>query len=197
MGPNTVASSGNNVSTALGSNITLNSNYPFTKLDTQNIVSFQTIQILFNNEPTQPTPGNTQVSTLLYSFPHGYNYIPSIWLGWQNTAATYPSTPGSGGTATTLYAFGDDTAWSNISTLGVTTSLSLFAQALYNDAVIGIVGTNAFIYATVTATTVNIYMNKTSASLTYAGTVVPLYLAGTTVNIRVYVFTEPGNTSTY
>ena len=40
-------------------------------------------------------------------------------------------------------------------------------------------------------------MNKTSASLTYAGTVVPLYLAGTTVNIRVYVFTEPGNTSTY
>ena len=130
MGPITVASSGNNVSTALGSNITLNSNYPFTKLDTQNIVSFQTIQILFNNEPTQPTPGNTQVSTLLYSFPHGYNYIPSIWLGWQNTAATYPSTPGSGGTATTLYAFGDDTAWSNISTLGVTSATNLTAQSL-------------------------------------------------------------------
>lgn len=78
--------------------------YPFAKLDTQlginlkvnppatNAVSFQNFRIFFSKEPPV-TIGSTS-TTQIYQFAHGYTYIPTTWLLFQdlnaaNTTASF------------------------------------------------------------------------------------------------------------
>lgn len=197
MGPFAVSASGVNVQAAAGPKSLLSLNAPMTKLDTTNIVSFQTISLLFNHEPAQPTYG-APTDTLLYQFAHGYTYIPAIWLTWQNPAPAYPAAPGVGATALRLNAFGDETAAFNIPGIGTATQLSIYADLMYNDPVFGTGNfTDAFLYAVVDATNVSIYVRKVVLLQTSGGADLPIFIIGTTANMRVYVFTEPGTTSTY
>lgn len=53
--------------------------YPLAKLDSQLSSSFKTIDISFLTTPPLYT------ETLLYSFPHGYDYTPQIWGLWNIT----------------------------------------------------------------------------------------------------------------
>jgi hypothetical protein len=74
--------SANNASDA---KLFMTTKYPFAKLDTQKTESFQTINLTFLNDPPEPagTPGNENLDTLVYSFTHGYSYVPMIWtLGY-------------------------------------------------------------------------------------------------------------------
>lgn len=75
----------------------LSTKYPLHKLDTQNKVSFQNISIFFNSNPPDPDGTiETSLSTLIYSFPHGYDYTPTTWLMFQRTAgAGVQSSPAS------------------------------------------------------------------------------------------------------
>lgn len=168
--------------------------FPYTKLDTQNIVSFQTLSILFNHEPPQPSSLPYLTDTIIYQFPHGYPYFPSIWMNWQNSSPAFPPYPGSGGTATTFYAFGDDTASGNLPILETgATEFSLLAEALSNTTPAG--GTSAYLYLKVGVSDIEIHIVKVNFSA--GNPFVPIYLAGTTVNMRIYCFIEPANTSTY
>lgn len=178
---------------------TIVGNNPYTKLDTQNIVSFQTISLLFNNEPDQPTLADEQnTDTLVYEFKHGYNYIPTIWLTWYNSSPEFPPDPDIGNTATTFFNFGDETANGNIPQLGEAESLSLIGYVNYNDPIYGIEKfTTAFLYAKVKTNNIYIYIRKQALFSTSDNTIVPIYLAGITLNMRCYVFTEPADTSTY
>lgn len=56
--------------------------YPFAKLDTTNQASFQNIRIFFSKEP--PVSAGSSSTTQIYQFPHGYKYIPTTWLLFQN-----------------------------------------------------------------------------------------------------------------
>jgi hypothetical protein len=83
----TVSSNNVDIRSASGPQVTFSTQYPFGKLDKTNNVSFQNISILFKNEPPNPagTPGNTgPIKTLVYSFAHGYKYVPSTWFLMQN-----------------------------------------------------------------------------------------------------------------
>lgn len=62
--------------------------YPFAKIDTQNPVSFQNIGIFFNNDPPFDPTGSTTITTPIYQFKHGYDYIPTYWMLYQNTNAS-------------------------------------------------------------------------------------------------------------
>lgn len=55
-----------------------NLNNPQLKLDTQNPTSFQNILLLIVDDPPEPSGGNTDAYTTVYSFAHGYSYIPSV-----------------------------------------------------------------------------------------------------------------------
>jgi hypothetical protein len=188
-----VSSNGSSVETAAGPQQLLANKRPLVKLDTTKTQSFQTISILFNHEPPQPSPSTFVSDTLIYQFAHGYNYIPTTWMAWQNPAPAYPGAPGSGGTATTFNAFGDDTAAYNIPSVGGATQLSLLADVAYNDPGYGFTGnfSDAFLYMIVDATNVSIYVRKVANIATSGGAIVPVYLVGVTVNLRVYVFVEP------
>ena len=163
---------------------TLVGSTPYTKLDTANIVSFQTIVILFDHEPTQPPAvAPYTVSTPIYQFAHGYSYISSIWAMWQNSSPESPDSPSSGNTASYFNAFGDD-ANTNI------------GYIVYNDS--GAITQMTKADLVITADNINVYIavkKTTLATLDLA--TVPLYLAGITLNLRIYCFTEPANTSSY
>lgn len=78
-GPISVSAPGKSLIGAVANDITFSTRYPFEKLDSTNPVSFQIITLFFNNEPPNP-PVNTFNKTLVYSFPHGYDYVPSSWF---------------------------------------------------------------------------------------------------------------------
>lgn len=63
---------------ASGQNLLLTTEYPFAKLDTTNEVSFQNVLLTFITNPPEPSVG-TSLTTTVYSFAHGYDYIPSAW----------------------------------------------------------------------------------------------------------------------
>jgi len=73
-----------NVNTANNSQLLLTSKYPFDKLDTQTNTSFQTIFLLFNTDTPEPDTGTT--NTTVYSFAHGYIYVPKVWALFQTVA---------------------------------------------------------------------------------------------------------------
>ena len=85
-GPISVSAPNTSLKTATGTNLTFNTKYPFAKLDSTVNTSYQIITLFFNVEtptPPQPTgsPSNyTSITTLVYSYPHGYTYIPSTWF---------------------------------------------------------------------------------------------------------------------
>lgn len=76
------------VSNATNSQISLNSRLPFIKLDTQNPKAFQTILLLITTDPPAPVSPATENWTTVYSFAHGYKYIPSL-----ETLFYIPTTP--------------------------------------------------------------------------------------------------------
>lgn len=187
-----VAANGSSVQTATGPQSLLNDAWPLTKLDTTKNESFQTISILFNREPHQPDPVMRYSTTLLYQFPHGYSYTPSVWMEWQNLAPSHPATPPAGGHATTFFDFGDDSASENIPTFGNTTGLALYASILYNaDPTYGTAGSTAFLYVRADDTNVSIYLAKVSGPS--AGPPAPIFIIGTTASVRLYVFAEPAS----
>lgn len=194
-----VSATGRSVGTATGPQNLLNDSWPLIKLDTTVEESFQTISILFNHEPAQPDPGTFIMDTLLYSYPHPYTYAPSTWMEWQQPAPAYPAAPTSpGGSATTFPAFGDDSAASNGVNGGSATQLSLYADLAYYDASLGEGNyTTAILYTKADTKKVYIYMRKIGLRPNGSGLPQPIFVIGTSVNMRVYVLTEPGTTSTY
>ena len=86
-----ISANGVDVKGATGADLIFSDKYPFAKLDKTNNVSFQTINLLFNNEPPNPSGGGGDIgpkTTLVYQFPHGYNYVPSTWFLMQNPSQT-------------------------------------------------------------------------------------------------------------
>jgi hypothetical protein len=73
-----IATPGVDAQTATAANLLMNMTYPIAKLDITKAASFQNITIAFNNDPPEPGVGLTN-STLIYSFPHGYSYVPQVW----------------------------------------------------------------------------------------------------------------------
>lgn len=201
-GPLTVVKSGANINTTNIHELITDTTIPFTKLDTQNVVSFQTISLLFNKEPAQPPASAPFYSiTQVYQFPHGYSYVPSIWLMWQNSSPEFPPPPTIvNSSATTYYPFGDDTSGydvlGSIQLDSFIESGTQLASQLYlaNNGMFQT--TAAQLYATVDATNVYINIIKFAVSL-IGGNAIPLFLAGVTLDIRCYVFTEPADTSIY
>lgn len=198
-----VASSGASIQTATGPNKLLSINNPFTKLDTTNIVSFQTIKLILNHEPPQaPNAAPWYTDTVVYQFAHGYNYKPAIWMSWQFPAANpQPGNPPVSGSNTVSYPNGDDTCgdYMYYATTGNVlggVSVVLLAIEQYNNAGSVLQATQAYLYATVDNTNVYIHIMKQTMA-TVGGAIVPLYLIGYVLNLRVYVFTEPATTSTY
>jgi hypothetical protein len=93
-GPISVSAPGKSLIGAQAKDITFSTRYPFTKLDSTNSVSYRIISIFFNTEPPDaptPTSGTTSITTLIYSYPHGYKYVPSNWflLSLDNFASVY------------------------------------------------------------------------------------------------------------
>jgi hypothetical protein len=197
-----VSSSGSRVQTALGPDSLLSIDKPLTKLDTTNKVSFQTISILFNREPPQPT-ASSYTNTVLYKTEHGYkNYIPSTWMSWQNPAPSptaSPSVPGNHALRT--FAFGDDT--NSVELLGDIHGAvpgiyeqTLIGEDIYNDA--GILYLTTIANLVLTADDTNIYLSVLKENVVpVLGVAPPIHLAGITLNVRVYVFSEPATTSDY
>jgi hypothetical protein len=72
-----ISQPGVSVSNAKTSQIVMNTAHPFIKLDTQNPKAFQNILLLITTDPPEPAPGAATYTTV-YSFPHGYTYIPSL-----------------------------------------------------------------------------------------------------------------------
>jgi len=82
-GPISVSASGTSLQNASGAQVTFNTRYPFHKLDSTNNSSFKVITILIGVEPPNPvapTSVATYSETLIYSFAHGYTYVPSTWF---------------------------------------------------------------------------------------------------------------------
>lgn len=69
---------GTAVANAPTSKVTLNTNNPFIKLDTQNPKAFQSLTLLITTDPPEPVGPATDTYTTVYSFSHRYTYIPSI-----------------------------------------------------------------------------------------------------------------------
>jgi hypothetical protein len=63
---------------------------PFAKLDKTKPSSFRNIRLLFNHEPPNPDGliAFGPLTTLVYQFAHGYDYVPSTWFLMQNLAQT-------------------------------------------------------------------------------------------------------------
>lgn len=197
-----VAANGRSVQTANGPQQLLSMKNPLTKLDVTNRVSFQTIQLLFNHEPPQaPAVAPYYTNTLVYQFPHSYQYIPAVWMSWQNLSPAFPDNPPNNSANTIFYPNGDDNAGEIAYEAIVNNSIilggnSLVALEQYNNAGSTAYCTQAALYVTADATNVNIYLIKETLE-TIGGSIIPLFMIGVILNLRIYVFAEPGTTSTY
>lgn len=67
-----VSTNGNDARIAEGSELIMSSKFPLAKIDRTNKVSLQNIHIFFSKSVPN-------AKTLIYSFPHGYKYTPTIW----------------------------------------------------------------------------------------------------------------------
>lgn len=80
-GPISSSGPGVSLTTATGQQVTFTTRYPFWMLDSTNSVSFQVITLFFAVDPPNPDGTTTFYQrNLIYSFPHGYNYVPSTWF---------------------------------------------------------------------------------------------------------------------
>jgi len=73
-----ISAPGYDARTAANLQLLLNMKYPIAKLDTTNGVSFRDITLTFVNDPPEPAL-DTSNSLTVYSFAHGYNYVPQMW----------------------------------------------------------------------------------------------------------------------
>lgn len=81
------------VNSSDASQLLMSSSYPFLKIDTQSDVAYQTLLLLFSNDPPAAAFGTTQ-TTGVYSFAHGYKYVPKVWALFTTVVqATSPETP--------------------------------------------------------------------------------------------------------
>ena len=58
----------------------MSTKYPFMKLDTTNEAAAKDITLIFNNDPPNPGSGEAPITTKVYSYLHGYDYIPAFWV---------------------------------------------------------------------------------------------------------------------
>lgn len=153
-----VSQNNTDVSTATDAQTILTSKFPLAKLDRTKTVSFQNIRIFFATEPPAPAVGTTTTTTtLLYSFPHGYSYTPSIWAFCQAVGVT-------GQFSGSITYFQDRGLVGGFEAAG---------------------SSNAYITTGVDATNCYIYISK------FTGLVGPqIFVAGSALNIRFYVFVE-------
>ncbi len=80
-GPISVSAPGTSLINATGDEVIFNTKYPFWMLDSTNDVSFEIITLFFAKNPPVPDGTiSTYQRTLIYSFPHGYTYVPSTWF---------------------------------------------------------------------------------------------------------------------
>lgn len=81
-----VVREGADIKTAVGSEILLTTKDPLIKLDSTSQTSFRDIKLTFTRDPPEPTGVGTDItlSTIVYQYPHGYNYVPSFWGLVQN-----------------------------------------------------------------------------------------------------------------
>jgi hypothetical protein len=92
--PIQVSAPGTSVLGAVGKDITFSTKYPFAKIDSTKSVSFKITNILFSSDTANPDGvTNTTNSVLIYSFAHGYTYVPSTWFlvsvnGFTSVAGT-------------------------------------------------------------------------------------------------------------
>jgi hypothetical protein len=164
-GPIVVSAPGKSLQGAVGSDITFNTRWPFAKLDTTNKVSFQNINIFFATDP--PNPNGTTVfsqKTVVYTFPHGYKYIPAIWCIFQRNGN------------------GDQGDF----------SVTKYGPYGYENGLICVSSTSDFAQSanlTLTADATNIYISVTKNYRTGGGWVdPPVNLSGYSLLVRVYAF---------
>lgn len=156
------------VSQATDKQLVFNDKYPFHKLDKTKTVSFQNIRLFFNREPPNPSGAGADVgplSTLVYSFPHGYAYTPASWFFIQNLA-----------TNNTLQrpAYQQEGGYGSFyGGIVLETDAAFFTAAILR--------------ITVDATNVNVYIDKYYNNATAFG--LP-NIASFTLLIRAYVFVE-------
>jgi hypothetical protein len=82
-GPISASAPGTSLAGANAKNVTFSTRYPFHKLDSTNSNSFEILTIFLSKDtpnPVTPTSTATFSNTLVYSFPHGYTYVPSTWF---------------------------------------------------------------------------------------------------------------------
>lgn len=78
-GPISVSAPGVDLQGATGDDVIFNTRFPFAKLDSTMPHSFEIINIVFNNEPPNPSVGGS-TRTLIDQYQHGYNYEPSTFF---------------------------------------------------------------------------------------------------------------------
>lgn len=83
-GPITVVADGYNVKNATGQNILLNTRYPFSLIDSTKKTSYQVVELyLAQDPPNASTPAfgpPNSLTTKVYSFAHGYDYVPMAYF---------------------------------------------------------------------------------------------------------------------
>lgn len=197
-----VSASGSSVDDSTKAKVLLDDKNPLAKLDSQNTVSFQNIRILFNNEPTASSLSNPNTKTLIYTFPHGYDYVSSSWLLWFNTNPnvfnnTVIDTGNTYNTRTTYYQLGDeiiDFLNNNSGSIdGQSTGGNLVATASVDISGGGIFtnSENVSLVTEIDKTSFNIYLIRNLLLvLGPGGTPVPVIMKSVILNIRAYVFVE-------
>lgn len=159
-GPISVSAPGKSLIGATAQDITFSTRYPFAKLDSTNINSFEIISLFFNTEPPNPvapTSTATHSNTLVYQYKHGYTYTPSTWflLSINNFA----------------------------NTLGPEGSMiiSIGNQPGSTNAILNVVVDNTYVY---------FYIYKTWGYSFGTPDPFPPNIIGYTVSIRAYIFAE-------
>lgn len=138
-GPIAVSAPGSTLVNASGVGVTFNTRYPFDKLDSTLNESFQIITVFMAVDT--PTPDGSIVKynrTLIYSFAHGYKYVPAPWflVSLNNFSST---TIGTEGVVLTVNN-PDPTVSSGILVINVdSTNVNIYIDKYYNSSVIGAV----------------------------------------------------------
>jgi hypothetical protein len=185
---------GTDVNTASGTDILLSS-YPLFKLDTANPVSFQSLELTFNTEPPNPTPGNITL-TEVYSAPHSYSYTPRCWLVWQNPSPIPYVEPAAGNQAAYRPQFGDEMG-GNAFQVGLENGEiltgSIVSAVTYNDA--GSIYNNlaqSVLIVRTDATNVSLLLYKDRAA-NFPAVTIEANIINVILNIRLYVFVDDMN----
>lgn len=100
----------------------INMRQPMAKLDTSKSASFQNISLTFNTDPPEPSGAGEELRTIVYQFPTGYTYAPTVWSLAQVTQR--PNSPGN------YY----QNFWQNVGILRTASAFDFAALEIDNDA---------------------------------------------------------------